>query len=314
MYYNINFDIASIVILLILVLCKYKYFFSENSVTKQFMNVVTMVIITCVLNILAALCYSRIIPGNDKVMLLIETIYLIAAIASCYLQLMVIAQRFSTSDYFIKLANFILVAAYSICLGINIYGHFIFEYIDHEFCSYAPFTVVYMIYAIFFIEMFVLIVVNKDKFRRQTVILTSVIMVLPIVSLIIQFFDDSLLLTELGATIAFFIYSFSLEDQDYDKWQSTLIELEELKKEELANKEKIEAINKVKTLFMGNVSEELRAPIEDIIAVSNGLKERNESKELNEYAGRISDSGIQLMTFVDKLIEASGEEDRNEKV
>lgn len=311
MYYNICYEVAAIVILVVLILARFKYFSSDNRVIKQFMNVIIMVLVTSIMNVIAALSYSSIIPVGDKLMLLIETIYLIFALLCCYFQLEVIIMRFAKGSEQIRIYNFILVALMSIVLSINLYKPFVFEYIDHTFMGYPLFNGIYVIYVILFIEMSVLIIMNKDRARLQTVILTSSIMVLPIVCILIQFIDDRILLSEFGATIAFLLYSYSLEDKDYNKLQITLKELEESRKKELENRESITRVNEVKNLFMESISEELEAPIFEVLELSNSVYEEADSQEVKEYAQKINGAGKHLNSFIDQLINASNEGNKN---
>lgn len=309
MYYNINYEIAAIILLIILMIGRREYFKSTNKINIQFMRVIMLVLTTCVVNIVAALSYSNYIPVDDQMMLFIETIYLILAMFSCYLQLVVIVSRCNYESNVVHIVNFILVGFVSIILLINLSGKFVFEYIDHVFTGHTLFTFMYLVYVVMFIEMAVFLISNRHHIRSQIYILICGVMICPLAGILIQFLNDRLLLSGLGATAAFIIYSFSLEDEDYEKWQNTLNDLEVSKEKEQQNRKDAMISSRVKTIFMRSVSNELREPIKEVMTLSGRMSSRSREEEVINYAEKINESGKQLLSFVDELIEVSGGED-----
>ena len=309
MYYNICYEVAALVILVALMITKYKYFKSENNVIKLFMVVSVMVAVTCITNITAALCFSNVIPTSDQMMLLVETVYLILTTLCCYMQLVVIEQRFMEHSSRIRMINFVLIAIMIIALTVNLSNHFIYEYVNHVFTRNIWFNFIYIVTAAMFAEMGVIIVINRKKVRRETFILTSSIMILPILCIFIQFFDDRYLVSEFGATIAFLIYSYSVEDQDHERLQKTLEELEESRQSEIRTREEITNVNRVKTLFMKNISEELRLPVREVLNVNTELKNKTDDDIVNDFTQKIEEAGTQLLDFVDELIKETDKED-----
>lgn len=312
MYYVISFEIASVIILMLLILCKLNNFKSSDKSIKRFMYVTLLITVTSVMNILAALCYSKKIPGNDQIMLLYETVYLLLAVYTCFMQLMVIVNRFVVKTEKIRLVNFIIVSIITLILCLNLNIHFMFEYIDHVFTGYTLFNAIYLVYVAFFIQMGVFLYKNRNAVRRQTFYLSLSIMILPILGILIQFIDDRLLLSDFGATMAFLIYSYSLEDQNYAQLQKTMAELEESKKNELKNQDRLRSINQVKSLFMESISEEFKSPIEGIINANNELKDKSVDKEVVKYTNRIDESANELLEFVDEMMVTAKEEEIHE--
>lgn len=316
MYYDIDYEIASIILLIVLIIARRRYFKSENSIIRQFMTVIILLIITCVIDIIAALSSAYIIPLSDEMMLVVESIYMLMALFVCFMQLMVVSRRMDANIDKIRVVNFLLVAFITLILCFNVYGHFIFEYKTvngvREFIGYTLFYLIYIVYSIFFIQMAIVIILNKNKVRKQTFKLITGILIFPIFCIIIQSAYDNLLLSGFGGTLAFLIYSFSVEDQDYDKLQLTMAELEETRKLQHENEERIISANKVKSLFMENISEELKRPLNEILNICDDLKKENDDKAIDEYTQKINDSGKQLLSFIDELIVAAKQEDVNE--
>lgn len=304
MYYNIHYEICAILIVLVLLFSRSKYFKSDNKAIKQFIGVLMMVIATCCMNITAALAYSNIIRVSDQGLLVIETIYLIFALLSCYMQLGVIRERFDNHEQDLKLVNLVILSVAVIALVFNISLKYIFTYENHQFVGYLLFYGVYVVYALLFIEMGVLIFQNRDKVRSGTLITSASIMFLPVICILVQMIYDELLLSELGAAIAFLLYNYSLEDEDYEKYQETLLELESSKEGEQKNRADITAVNRVKNIFMKNVSGELRVNITDVLEFDNEIQDKELSPQAREYTNQINESAKQLLNYVDSLTKA----------
>lgn len=308
MYYNISYEISSVVFILLLIAIKYRHFMNQNKMIRQFMTALIFLMCTCLINIIAALGYSSIIKLNDDGMLLVESLYLFLAICTTYMQLEVVVIRFVENSLPIQIINFIFVGLVSLVICLNIYGRFLFEYSHHIFIGHKYFFVIYIVYAIIFLEMGIIIATNRGKVRFRTLILSSSIMIFPILSILIQFLLPRILFSGFGATVAYFVYSFSIEDQYYNEYANSLEKLEKAEKAEKENKEEIYIVNQVKKLFMENVSSDIKKPIDEVINVSKSICEGTDNDEVVELAKKIQDAGAQLDTFVDILIEESDKE------
>jgi signal transduction histidine kinase len=86
-----------------------------------------------------------------------------------------------------------------------------------------------------------------------------------------------------------------------------LIEKSELIKHELTiSKEKAEEANKLKTVFLQNMSHEFRTPLNAIIGFSQLIEESyNNLEELKFYSSCIYQSGSELLRFANQVLDAS---------
>lgn len=303
MYYNINFEIAAILVLAAMLLGRRNLFKSEDKTIRMFMGVLIMTIGTTVFNIVAALSYAQIIPVDDSWMLVIETAYMLLGIYSCYFMLRLVCVRTGFESEVFRIANFTYIAVMSVVLLINIAGHFMFYYEDHVFVGTSWFHLDYLIYVILFLEIAFVLIAKGKKLRRRVVILTSSIFFCPVGCIIIQFINDRLLLSGIGATVALFIYSFTLGEEDFEELQATLEELQRVKEQSELSRAEAEKVERVKELFIEQISNRFDAPLSEVIRISEEMKEFQDNPLISEYIEQINEAGLQLQTFVGELNE-----------
>lgn len=308
MYYNICYEIAAMILLSIMIIARAKYFKSKDKTVIQFMSVSLLAIATCGVDIIAALCTSDYIHVNDQWMLVVETVYLLFSTYVCCWQLRVVCLRVSYLSESLRIWNFLVAAIMSILLLLNIGVGHVFHYENHELVKTLPFYLIYVVNAIYFLEMAVVLLTKGKKMRRKVFILTSSIFFLPVICILIQLFYDRLILSGIGATMALILFSFSLGDDDYETLQKTLAELEDSKEIEKENRKKAEKAQQVKQIFMKSISSEFEAPIKEALLISEMMEADCEDMEVIGYARQIHSASNQLLRFVDELIDAAGED------
>lgn len=307
MYYIIHFDIASLLILLVIINGRKAFFKDNDYIVSRFIFVITLTTFVAALNIVCALCYDCIIPNSDRTMLSIETLYFILGIYSCYAQLRVICLKVDYSSDSFRVINFIILAFITVCLLVNLGISFMFEYIDHTLIEHPFFLILYIGYIAFFAEMFFILFINRKKLRPKILVLTSTIVVFPVIAVLIQFLYDRLLLVEFGATMAFLVFGFTLNDKDYFELQAKLEELQLSKEAEMKSLEEVARANRVKTLFLNKISKELETPINEAINISDEILASADEEKARGYAGNIKKVGNELLLFVGELINVANE-------
>ena len=135
--------------------------------------------------------------------------------------------------------------------------------------------------------------------------LTSSCFFFPIICIIIQFFNDRLLLAMIGATVASVVFGLTLGDNDYDVLQNTLEELNRVKESEATSRHDAESANKVKTIFLENISNELLDPIKEVNDISNEIEGMTEDIELKKYAKEINNASVELLNVVEDIMKVA---------
>jgi len=308
MYYNIYFEIAAIIILFMIIIGRKAFFEKKDKLTSEFFGVIGFTLVTCIVNIIAALCYDCIIPNSDKGMLVVETVYLLFAMYCCYAQLRVVCLSVGYESDVFRLINFYLLIVVSVALLINLGPGIIFEYVDHKFLGHPLFYATYIIYIAFFLEMLIVLYLNRSMMRRKQLILTTSLFIFPAVCILLQLLFDRYLLSELGATMAFLVFCFTLGDRDYEEYQQVAKELQASGEAIQKSREEANKANRVKTLFIRKMSAELGGPIKEILDICYEAGTSAEDSKTLEYIDRISEGGRDLNSFFCE-IEAMAKED-----
>lgn len=85
--------------------------------------------------------------------------------------------------------------------------------------------------------------------------------------------------------------------------------------EALKAKQAAENANQLKTIFLKNLSHEVRTPMNGIIGFTKLLENENLSLELRkQYLKVINDSGLQLLRIIDEILEASDDQIKQNEV
>lgn len=306
MYYNICYDLASILILIIMLLARNAFFDKYNELTRSFVTVVLLTFITCMTNIMACLCYDCIIPNSDRGMLVVETIYLLLAIYSCYACLRMMSLRVDFSSDMLRMVNFFLIITVSIALMINVGPGFIFRYENHEFIGSILFRCVYFIYAAFFVEMFVILMIKRKNIRTKILLLISSILFLPLTGILVQFINDRLIVSDFSVTVALLFFAFTLSEQDYEGLQSAYDELERSKRLISRSMTDAEAARRVKSLFMKKMSASFELPLEEINKSCDNMSKLTDDNELSNMINITKNKSNEMQSLVKELLAESG--------
>jgi signal transduction histidine kinase len=95
-------------------------------------------------------------------------------------------------------------------------------------------------------------------------------------------------------------------DDEYAHVAELIEKSEQIKHELLIEKEKAEEANKLKTVFLQNMSHEFRTPLNAIIGFSQLIEESyNNLEELKFYSSCIYQSGSELLRFANQVLDAS---------
>lgn len=93
------------------------------------------------------------------------------------------------------------------------------------------------------------------------------------------------------------------------------IDITELKKAEanlVLAKEAAEAANQAKTQFIANMSHDIRTPLSGVVGLSKLLEDKLQDNENKQYARWINESGTQLLTLLNEVLELVSNDVMNE--
>ena len=161
--------------------------------------------------------------------------------------------------------------------------------------SYGPATsYTFFIAGFFLVLSIILVIFGNFKKNRIKYLPVVVFVVLLVLTMVIQMYNPSLILTPTIMTLVAFIMFFTIENPD----MKMMNELEVAKKN-------AERANFAKTEFLSNMSHEIRTPLNAIVGFSNSIMEDKSLEEAKEEAQDIIMASENLLEIVNGILDIS---------
>lgn len=307
--YNIDFDIAGVIFVSVLLIYLMIQFPNKNAQNTFFRWVTCALLLAELTDIFAAytIAHAHSVPVwiNDA----LNTIYFLTGNVLSYLFFYYITEfvlQNKGKAYFKKPGLFFFTITES-CIIANIPGKFLFYMNDK--LEYTHGRLYYATYActLFLIILSgVNILLNIKKLNIKTFISSMSYVVIITSGAIIQaiFFPD-IALYLFCASIALLIIFFSLETPDYKKLNIATTELIESKKvaEELYNK--ATEANQAKSEFISHMSHEIRTPLNAITGLNEMIIRESTDDHIRNYALDVKGATETLYSIVNDILDFS---------
>lgn len=309
MKYNIDFEIAAAMFLVIFYFFHRIQFYSNNKGNKLFQKLIIALLVACLTDLATAvsISYAQNIPVWLNIIL--NTIYFEVAPFSTYLVIFY-TESVLESDKDFKILNGILFAIYGVYTCIVLSSplfNTMFYFDENRVYMHGPFYVVlYVVPMLYTLMAIILILKNHTAFKRYFFITFILFILISEGGLILQ-------LAVLGTTLASYFFSaiavlillFSMETPDYEKLMLTMKELDKAKLEAEESKAEAERANNAKSIFLANMSHEIRTPINGILGIDEiALREVNDDI-LRQYLLDIQDASTSLLALVNDILDVS---------
>jgi response regulator RpfG family c-di-GMP phosphodiesterase/signal transduction histidine kinase len=206
---------------------------------------------------------------------------------------------------FFMMLNILVGLAYLILLAVNLFTGIIFSFT--ETVSYAHGSLYYVIYAVplyYLIVSIIIVFGNRDQFRKNQFFSAVAFVAISILGPVIQGIvcPNTLIACFTGA-VALVIIIFSLETPDYQKLMDTMDELEKANKVAVAAREEAQRANSVKTVFLENMSHEVRTPINAVLGYNEMIMRETGESHTVEYALNIQAAGKTLLSMFNDILD-----------
>ena len=314
--YNISYEVASTIFLIILLFYIRLQFDTHSKVNKEFWKLTWIGLIATVLDVTTAITisYAGIVPMEVNVFL--NTLYFVSVAALGY-QVMYYDIYYVYRDRmkrpFIRF-NQILICLYVAVLIINTFTGFFFSFTkDGEYVRGPLHLVVYVAPCYFVICSAVILIFNFRRFRIWQRISISLFVIFQILGVVLQmfFFPDTLLALFMSA-LGLMMMLFTMETPDYQKLVITIEELsttkkvaEKAKEEAERAKEIAQEANRAKSDFLANMSHEIRTPINAVLGMDEMILRESTDSKILEYASDIKLAGSMLLSLVNDILDFS---------
>lgn len=307
--YNIDFELASlffILILLVYIIHRYPKKSGQN-------NLFRWVAFTMIVTELIDIIFAVILSFGNRLPAWLGTVtctaYFMTGNTLSYLLLQYISKYVIPKNgkaYFGQLGIIFFTLTEATFIT-NIPGKYYFYINDAGQYVHGPYyTIVYMIPLFLVILAGLNIVLNKRVLGLKQVFSASAYVVLIILGAVIQgvFLPDVMLFLYSGS-LAILIIFFSLETPDYQVLSNTLDELKESKQNTENLYEKANQANQAKSVFLSHMSHEIRTPINAIMGLNEMiLRESNEEAVLG-YASDSKGAIDTLYSIINDILDFS---------
>ncbi|MCR5000340.1 MAG: response regulator [Lachnospiraceae bacterium] len=298
MYYNISFDIAAILMLVVIAVGMKTVLYTDTQGHKLVSMYVYSVIACAVIDIITAytICYGYLIP--DLLNLILNTLYQYASVLCVAVAMRTILNYYPSASKISVMINNTLLYLQTGFVTLNMFTGWMFKFKDGAYLHGRLYLIAYILSLAVVFHM--LYVVIKNRSDRPGLISRVILLFLflPTIFTVIQMIVGNVLLIAFGEAFSALIMLFALETPDYRKLMKTMKELE-------IAREEANIANSAKSDFLASMSHEIRTPINGILGMNTMILRDSKDPQIVEYAENIRISGNALLSIINDILDLS---------
>ncbi len=298
MYYNISFDIAAVLVLLVIAVGMKTVLYTDTPGHKLVRRYVYAVIVCAVIDVITAytICYGSLIP--DILNLILNTLYQYSSLFCVITAMQTILNYYPSASKVSVTVNKVLLILLVAFVTLNLFTGWMFRFENGVYIHGRLYYISYVLSLAIVFHM--LYIVLKNRADRPGVISRIIILFLflPTIFTVIQMIVGDILLITFGEAFSALIMLFALETPDYRKLMKTMKELE-------AAREEANIANRTKSDFLASMSHEIRTPINGILGMNTMILRDSDDKQIVEYAENIRIAGNNLLSIINDILDLS---------
>ncbi len=316
MGYNIDFEIAAVLFLLILFIIMQFRYPIRTTHDRYFHALVFFMMVSTVLDIATAITIDMASQLPLWFSMALNTLYfffstldtiVFAIYVSSYLETVNIPTIF-------RILNPTMLGLYLILIVANLYNGCLFFFANGVTYTHGSlYYAVYLFPAYYILFSFGMLFRKHATFTKSQLVSIFVFSLLAFAGMVAQIFLlDHVLVTYFALALALLIMIFSLETPDYRALMETMDELERTRAEEVAARNdaemarhEAEKANQAKSAFLASMSHEIRTPMNVIMGFSELAMQEDVSKEVRSYLMDIKTSSGTLLTIINEILDIS---------
>jgi signal transduction histidine kinase/ActR/RegA family two-component response regulator len=298
MVYNVSFDIAAILVLIVLAVGMNTVLYTETTGNRLVRLYIYSVIACAVIDVITAytISYGYMVP--DRVNLILNTLYQYSSAICVAAAMRTILNYYPSASPGSVLINRILLCLLIAFVTINLFTGWMFRFENGVYIHGGLYKIAYVLSLAIIFHM--LYVVLKNRTDRPGIISRIIILFLflPTIFTVIQMIIGDILLIAFGEAFSAIIMLFALETPDYRKLMKTMKELE-------IAREEANVANRTKSDFLAGMSHEIRTPINGILGMNTMILRDSDDPNIVEYAENIRIAGNGLLSIINDILDLS---------
>ncbi len=296
MHYNISFDIAAILVLIVLAVGMKTVLYTDTRGHKLVRIYVYSVIAFAVIDVITAytICYGSVVP--DPVNLILNSLYHYASALSVATAMRTILNYYPSASKTSVMINRILLYLLVALITVNLFTGCLFRFENGEYYHGSLYYAGYAIPLAIVLHMLYVVVVNRTDKPRAISRIILFFLFLPTIFTVIQMIFVDVLLIAFGEAFSALIMLFALETPDYRKLMKTMKELE-------IAREEANVANRTKRDFLASMSHEIRTPINGILGMNAMILRDAKDPQVVEYAENIRIAGNALLSIINDILD-----------
>ncbi len=298
MQYNISYDIAAILVLIVLAGGMNTVLYTDTRGAKLVRWYVYCVFISAITDVITAYTISYGYKISDPVNLILNTLYQVSSIVCVAVGVRTVFSYYPRIDAVNLKVSRILVALLSLLITVNLFTGVVFRFNKGVYVHGPVYIMAYILSFLVVIHAFFVVLFYRGDRPGTTSTIVLCFLAIPIVFSVVQMLNPDTLLNAFGEAFAAIIMLFALETPDYRKLMKTMNELE-------AAKEEANIANRSKSDFLANMSHEIRTPINGILGMDTMILRDCDDPQIVEYAENIRIAGGGLLSIINDILDLS---------
>ena len=298
MTYNISFDIAAILLLIVLAVGMKTVLYTDTRGHKLVRRYMYSVIACAIIDVITAytICYGSMVP--DPVNLILNSLYQYSSIFCVAVAMRTILNYYPSASKVSVMINRVLLYLLIAFVTINLFTGWMFRFENGVYIHGRLYLIAYILSLAIVFHM--LYVVMRNRSDRPGVISRIILLFLflPTIFTVIQMVFGDILLIAFGEAFSALIMLFALETPDYRKLMKTMKELE-------IAREEANIANRTKSDFLASMSHEIRTPINGILGMNTMILRDSSDPQIVEYAENIRIAGNGLLSIINDILDLS---------
>ncbi|MBO4901557.1 MAG: response regulator [Lachnospiraceae bacterium] len=298
MYYNISFDIAAILLLIVIAVGMKTVLYTDTPGHKLVRRYVYVVIGYAVIDMITAytISYAEMVP--DPLNLILNSLYQYSAVFTVAVAMRTILNYYPSASKTSVMINRILIYLQALLVTVNLFTGCLFRFENGVYLHGPIFYVAYALPLATVFHMLYVAIVNRGDRPGVISRIILLFLFLPTIFTGIQMILGNVLLIAFGEAFSALIMLFALETPDYRKLMKTMNELE-------IAREEANIANRTKSDFLASMSHEIRTPINGILGMNTMILRDSKDPQIVEYAENIRIAGNGLLSIINDILDLS---------